>query len=297
MRALVLSGGGVWGAWQVGALSSILAESLDVRLQGLLKYDVVAGVSVGALNAILLATEPQNLFYGVAKLKTLWFDEIQGNQSVYQKRMFGLLSAYFRKSLFSTKPLHDLLQRVVKPSVCSDESYRLYLGVWDVENDLYREVCNQEEVDKDLLLFALASASFPLLFPPVSIQGKLFADGGVRNHVPHLWLKDCLPSEIDLILTKPSRQVSRPAKKARNLLDVVSQVVEATTSEVFYDDLAAYVEYQRAHPDVKIRVFAPDTYLSQDPFQFCKDAIRRLYEEGRQAKAITLEAFLSSFNK
>src|SRR6187549_1474157 len=47
MRALVLSGGGLWGAWQAGAWS-VLAEEF--------KPDLIVGASIGSINGYMLAS-------------------------------------------------------------------------------------------------------------------------------------------------------------------------------------------------------------------------------------------------
>lgn len=47
MRALVLSGGGLWGAWQAGAWS-VLAD--------VFKPDLIVGASIGSLNGYMLAS-------------------------------------------------------------------------------------------------------------------------------------------------------------------------------------------------------------------------------------------------
>lgn len=47
MRALVLSGGGLWGAWQAGAWS-VLAEAFEP--------DLIVGASIGSLNGYLIAS-------------------------------------------------------------------------------------------------------------------------------------------------------------------------------------------------------------------------------------------------
>lgn len=52
MKAIVLSGGGARGAYQIGVWKAL--KKLDI------KYDIVTGTSVGALNAALMV---QNTFY------------------------------------------------------------------------------------------------------------------------------------------------------------------------------------------------------------------------------------------
>lgn len=77
--ALVLSGGGFKGAFQVGALK-YLKENWDKINpdNGTMKFDIVTGVSVGSLNGFLIAT---NKF---ADLETLWNDVAQnGVNEIY----------------------------------------------------------------------------------------------------------------------------------------------------------------------------------------------------------------------
>src|SRR5271166_1468817 len=59
-RALVLSGGGMFGAWQAGALAALV---------GRVQLDLVVGASVGALNgyAVACGVSP-------AQLRRLWLD-------------------------------------------------------------------------------------------------------------------------------------------------------------------------------------------------------------------------------
>lgn len=60
---LVLSGGGAKGAYQVGVLKALLEMEVHV--------DMVAGASIGALNAAVLASAP-SLETGVERLENLW---------------------------------------------------------------------------------------------------------------------------------------------------------------------------------------------------------------------------------
>jgi len=67
-RALVLSGGGARGAYQVGVLKAIAGTSPPKQQP----FPIITGVSVGALNASVLATEPDDFAAGVAKLEAIW---------------------------------------------------------------------------------------------------------------------------------------------------------------------------------------------------------------------------------
>lgn len=73
--ALVLSGGGFKGAFQVGALNYLLQNPLEIdgETVTLDKFDIVTGVSVGALNGAMIATRQLD------RLNHLWFEEIANN--------------------------------------------------------------------------------------------------------------------------------------------------------------------------------------------------------------------------
>lgn len=72
--ALVLSGGGFNGAFQLGALNYINDNWKSITgLSSKMKFDLIAGVSVGAINGAMLASNKLGL------LNELWLDKIAKN--------------------------------------------------------------------------------------------------------------------------------------------------------------------------------------------------------------------------
>ena len=100
MRCLVLSGGGVKGAYQVGALKKWMAE--DGR-----DYDLVAGISVGALNAAILCQTPA----GDPKASWDILDSTWGrvNNTRIKKswKPFGVLESLWKQSVYNSEPLQE----------------------------------------------------------------------------------------------------------------------------------------------------------------------------------------------
>lgn len=78
---LVLSGGGAKGAYQVGVLKALLEVGVQV--------DTIAGASIGALNAAILASAP-NLRIGTERLEELWMTLAEKSPLEFQ------LPAYLR---------------------------------------------------------------------------------------------------------------------------------------------------------------------------------------------------------
>ena len=117
--ALVLTGGGARAAYQVGVLRGIAERFPDLR------FDIVTGVSAGAINAAFLASKDGNLKNIVDELCDLWSSlRIEDVMCVDPWSLVKHLAKWtFRlggggasfttnvRGLVDTKPLHDLLER------------------------------------------------------------------------------------------------------------------------------------------------------------------------------------------
>jgi len=80
MLALVLSGGGLFGAWQAGAWS---------RLAGRIRPDLIVGASVGSLNAYLIAggATPEDL-------RAMWLDPAFGRFQDLPSNIRRMMAGY-----------------------------------------------------------------------------------------------------------------------------------------------------------------------------------------------------------
>jgi len=180
LNLLSLSGGGQNGAFGAGFL--IGWRESGKRPQ----FDVVGGVSTGAL----LAT---HAFLGTpaddATLEEMYTKVTSAD--IYENRgIFSLLSA---DSLKDTAPLKAMIAKYVtadtlkRVAAAYDENRMLFVGTTNID---YGQtwVWNMTMIAKagDLQLYRdvlLASASFPIVFPPVEIDGHLFVDGAARSNV------------------------------------------------------------------------------------------------------------------
>src|SRR2546430_5001081 len=80
-RALVRSGGGAKGSWQVGACQHLILE------RGLW-FDVIAGVSAGAVNAATLAQarDPDELAAELEHLRAVWLGDARARRRARRDR-------------------------------------------------------------------------------------------------------------------------------------------------------------------------------------------------------------------
>jgi predicted acylesterase/phospholipase RssA len=80
-RALVLQGGGALGAYEVGVLKVLCKKLLESRErsdeeEGRPLFDIIAGTSMGAMNAAVLVSNVVN-----RNKKNFWIDEKNGLSS------------------------------------------------------------------------------------------------------------------------------------------------------------------------------------------------------------------------
>ena len=184
-RALVLSGGGAKGSFQIGVMEElILNRGLD--------FEILCGVSVGALNASFLAQAPfdpihpnaslENLKNAFITLRHLWLEEIIGNESVYLKKPgveAGIVLG--ADSIYDPEPLRKLLKKYLKPKNLAKSKRILKIQYVSLETGELKTANNKSP---KILDHVLASGTMPYYFPPVKIRKEHLVDGGIRDITP-----------------------------------------------------------------------------------------------------------------
>jgi len=180
LNMLSLSGGGQNGAFGAGFLKGWRERGNRPQ------FDLVGGVSTGAL----LAT---HAFLGTpaddATLEEMYTQVT--NADIYTDR--GILSLLSADSLKDTAPLREMIAKYVtaetlkRVAAAYDDNRMLFVGTTNIDygqtwvwNMTMIAKAGELELYRDVLL---ASASFPIVFPPVEIDGHLFVDGAARSNL------------------------------------------------------------------------------------------------------------------
>ena len=302
-RALVLSGGGAKGEFQLGALQC-LRERTDWD------FDFYTGVSVGALNVAVLA-QHERMSDGLGKLTAIW-DSIRSNRDVYTggSMAIGALLSLFtqsrvaRDAIFNSAPIKQLIDRHVH---WADFKRGFSVGVTSLTDGMPYTVTNVPSVldanprnGRKLALhlepgqpgsipdrisdFILASASMPLLFPPVEIYGHKFVDGGVRDVTPLSAAFQAAKAavnggrqghmEILIISTAPAVLPLNSSKQLDSGREIIGRSIEIMVHEILTNDVAlastlnelAYAQHKFIH--VPIRHIRPETDLELGALDF-----------------------------
>jgi NTE family protein len=206
--ALVLTGGGARGAYQVGVLKA-LAELLPDRKTS--PFAILCGSSAGAINAAALACHASRFKVGVRRLEHVWRNFRSGQ--IYRVDGWGMARNSLRwigslirsrrlpsvpHALLDNSPLRALLARLLRfdqieaglnrghlaalSVTCSGydsgESVNFFEGRPGIETwQRFRRAGSSTRIGLDHLM---ASSAIPLLFPAVKINREFFGDGSVR---------------------------------------------------------------------------------------------------------------------
>jgi len=273
-RALVLSGGGAKGAWQVGACEHLIAERRYW-------FDVISGVSAGAVNAAALAPagDPDGLERELEHLRSVWLG-LRGDRDIYRRRPFGALGMVLgrRPSLHDCTPLRRVLEQHLDPSRVAASPIRLRVGYVDLLSGRYRSAGNDHPMLVDAVL---ASCALPLVFPPVPLRNgrELGVDGGVHSVTPLADAVSALaegkesgdePDEVWVLVPEPLRRVPRTA-----LGHWLSVVVRSLCRLPYGAD-----EEPGRSRDVNLRLLRPREELRGASLDFDPRKLRAWYEDG-----------------
>jgi NTE family protein len=195
INALVLSAGGLWAAWEVGAWK-VLRERC--------KFDLIVGASAGSWNgwAIASGCTPE-------ELEREWLDP-----SMAGVMRFGPHAAGFLQG----GPLHEKARELFL-------RYRpkMPFALTMVEVPSMRSrIVRESEITP---LHLAASCSIPFGFPPVQIDGAYYVDGGFRGALP-LWAAEELgatrATALNVLNTPEFRILGRLLwkKRARGAMQV-----------------------------------------------------------------------------
>jgi NTE family protein len=214
-RVLVLQGGGALGSYQAGAYQALCDHKFEPSW--------IAGISIGAINAALIAgnapdkcAERLKEFWDMVSLPFLWTPYVQGEKarsafneiSAAVVATFGVPGFFMPRfptaplwfsgneqllSYYDTSPLRTTLERLVDFDRINSNDVRLSVGAVNVKTGNFEYFDNTErEIRPEHIM---ASAALPPGFPPIEIDGSYYWDGGLVSNTP-----------LDYVLEKESRE-------------------------------------------------------------------------------------------
>lgn len=260
-RGLVLSGGGAYGAFFLGVLKA-LSENKQ------LQYDVITGVSVGAIGAAYIGMFPKEQHNFAAKeYEKVWMENIKSSSDVYKPWYFkGLnyIASLWKGSVYSTKPLEQLLTKLYDADKLAHSGVDVSVGAVSLESQTYKLHSLNEG---NAVAKILASASMVGLFPAVYIEGENWLDGGLRNMIPVMDAiqKGC--TEIDVITCNPlSDPLFKPINPKR-ITQVGLRALTTVVTEVHKNDIEV-AKLTAQLNNITLNIYSPSEHFETDSFDF-----------------------------
>ena len=234
MIAFVLSGGGSLGAAQAGMLEALLERDIVP--------DLLVGTSIGAANAAFLAAEPT--LPRARALSALW-------RSLKSRDIFPIgpvrtLRSILREgSLFPAAPLRGIIERHSPYTAIERAPVPLRIVATDFSDGTETVFDSGPVADA-----VLASTALPGVFPPHSMAGRLYLDGGLVDHVP---LAPAIAMGADTIYVLSCSFPCPPNTSRRSARSVLAHSVGILLSQRIRVD----VEDVQGRPELKVVSLPP----------------------------------------
>lgn len=219
---LVLSGGGTRGMAHIGLLK--LLDELGIKIH------MIAGSSAGALVGLLYAC-------GMNPIDIL--------QYFAKTRLFSIKNFSYNKPGF-IDPL-KFEEELIKLTGAKDFS-ELKIPLYVITTNI---LTGEEKVFDHGPLFKpiLASASLPIVFAPVEMEGNWYADGGIVNNFP----VDVIKDKNDFIIGSNVNTIQTIEKETiRNSLDVMERA--------FHILMSRHTQKNQNHCDIYLAPKALSNY-------------------------------------
>ena len=228
-RVLVLQGGGALGSYQAGAFQALCHQGFEP--------DWIAGISIGAINAAIIAGNPPERrvprlkeFWELVSYPVPWNPVVKSDRgrNAFNEASAALVATFGvpgfftprfppaplwpsgspqSQSYYDTAPLRATLERLVDFDRINDLQTRLSVGAVSVTTGNFRYFDNVEfsKLGKKIgPEHIMASGALPPGFPSIEIDGEHFWDGGIASNTPLDYVldeetaRDLLIFQVDL---------------------------------------------------------------------------------------------------
>lgn len=166
LNQLSFSGGGAFGAVEIGIAKNIVEKETNKD------YNIYTGISAGALNAGFLS-----YFINIA-------DGINVAEKIYSNLknhdVYKLLPTT-EISFLNSDPLFNTLSQIIN-KMPNQPLIHTLIGATNLFTGSLDVYSLEDNNNTNKVHLMMASAAIPALFPPISYNGNLYADGGTLSN-------------------------------------------------------------------------------------------------------------------
>ena len=168
---LSLSGGGSYGAVEMGILDSLVTSKQISN-----RFDVITGISTGGLNAAFLSH-----FDNVSSALPYMYNIFSNlhTKDIYTPHYLGIFSKW---AIYDNSPLEKTLGNILQSAPHNANPPLTLIGASNVYTERldvfkYTELPHDDKID-----VLMSTSAIPVIFPPRKYNGGLYVDGGVISN-------------------------------------------------------------------------------------------------------------------
>ena len=289
MRALVLSGGGSKGSYQIGVWKALR------RLH--IKYDIVTGTSAGALNGALITQGSYYKALNVWKkinLKILFGeDAIESDKSLDIYKMYG--KNFLKNGGMDVKEIENIIDKAINKKKFFNSKINYGLVTFNLSKATPIEIEKKDIPKEKLADYLMASATCYPAFKKKDIEGLKYIDGGFYDNLPINLALNMGADEIiavDLrapgVKKNPKKKVPtvtiKPNNKLTNFLNFYEEGNKKNIKFGYNDTLKAYGKLEGKEFTFKKKQLKKNCDLHQEIYEHI---IKNILNSKTLIKAIT----------
>jgi predicted acylesterase/phospholipase RssA len=168
---LALSGGGSYGAVEMGIIDSLVSTE---RIPN--TFDVITGISTGGLNAAFLSH-----FNNVSSALPYMYNIFSNlhTKDIYTPHYLGIFSKW---AIYDNSPLEKTLGNILQNAPHNPTPPLTLIGASNVYTERLDIFKYTELSHDDKINVLMSTSSIPVIFPPRKYNGGLYVDGGVISN-------------------------------------------------------------------------------------------------------------------
>lgn len=237
MNALVLEGGGIKGAYQLGAFKALKEEGIE--------FKYIAGTSIGAINGAFFCLdkieELENIYRTIEPFD-IFNKELKGFKNIEDKsELFKSIFDVIKAGGLDISSLKKMIDDNIDEKALKNAKTKLALVTVSVDKLKSVEVFIDDIEENKVNDYILASAYLPVF--KGNIDGERYLDGGFYNNLPISVLKDKKDIKNLYIIKLNSLGLIKEVKTEFNEI-----IIEPK------QDLGALLDFNRDHIDYNIKL-------------------------------------------
>lgn len=279
MKALVIGAGGSKSSFSVGSISYLLGDLKE-------KYDVICGVSSGAIITALLGMYRRDQEIKASRDLVKFWSDLDQDQIYKRWKFWGMVAGIWKPSLYDSTPLQNLLKSHLDLRTIQNNGRILSVGALSLNSGKYLSFTQDHP---EFINATIASCSYPGMFLPVKFRSGLngdneewFGDGGSKTNSPIKAAIDLGATHIDVIYTSPEYRDYLPIKTP-NIISILRTNFDASTEKILSNDIDKLESHNLlaqagigTKKYITYNVIRPDKNLIQNSLDFNSDEIKRM---------------------